>query len=143
MTDAPRTPTALPTTTPGQILGRLALVALLSGTMIGASVGARHLRDAVIHEPVCTRVCGTRGQRYEGVTQHRKSDAAAACVCVGPGRDRAEVPTRFFSDFGPVDFIARELTSTMGVVFSLLLIGTAVAVVVMLATRRRASPAPT
>jgi hypothetical protein len=108
---------------PVQILLRLVLLAVFCATMIGLGIGAQRLRDRLIHEPVCARVCGARGQRYEGVTQHRKSDAAAACRCVGPGFTRTEVPTRFFSEYALIDFFAREFTSTTGLIFVLGLAG--------------------
>ncbi len=113
-----------------QTVLRVVLLAVFCATMIGLSNGAQRLRDTRIHEPVCTRVCGARGQRYEGVTQHRKSDAAAACRCVGPGFTRTEVPTRFFSENAVIDFFARELISTLGLFFVVGLLGVGVLVVV-------------
>ncbi|MFO0626952.1 MAG: hypothetical protein U0325_15175 [Polyangiales bacterium] len=119
MTPPPPPAHAVPRLTPLQTALRVVLLAACCAAMIGVAQGAQRLRDTWIHAPVCARVCGARGQRYEGVTQHRKSDAAAACRCVGPGFARAEVPTRFFSENAVVDFFARELTSTLGLLFVL------------------------
>jgi hypothetical protein len=109
---------------------RLVLLAVFWAAMLGLNMGVQRLRETLIHEPVCTRVCGALGQRYEGVTQHRKSDSAAACRCVGPEFTRAVVPTRFFSEHAVVDFFARELTSTLGVFFVLGVLGFGVLVLV-------------
>ena len=130
MTPPPPSPHALPSLTPVQVILRLVLLVVFCATMIGLGTGARRVRDTLIHEPVCTRVCGARGLRYEGVTQHRKSDSAAACRCVGAGFTRAVVPTRFFSENAAIDFFAREMTSTMGLLFVLGLVGFGVAVLV-------------
>lgn len=141
MHHVPPSPSSLPALTPTQIFARLALLVVFCTAMIGVSIGARRLRDSLIHEPVCARVCGARGQRHDGVIQHRKSDAAAACVCVGPAGSRSEVPTRFFSEHAALDFLARELTSTMGVILAALLVGVG-ALVLFRALRPRVPPAP-
>ncbi len=82
-----------------------------------------------------------RGQRHDGVIQHRKGDAAA-CVCVGPAGSRSEVPTRFFSEQAALDFLARSLTSTMGVSLAALLVGGVGALVLFRAPGPRVPPAP-
>ena len=131
MSPTPPSAHALPRLTPMQTALRVVLLAVFCATMIGLGNGAQRLRDARIHEPVCARVCGARGQRYAGVTQHRKSDAAAACRCVGPDLTRTEVPTRFFSENAVIDFVARELTSTTGLFFVLGLLGVGVLLLVV------------
>jgi hypothetical protein len=79
--------------------------------MYVAAFGAQRLREEHIYRPVCERVCGKRGLRYENIEQARKSDRAVACRCVG-----AVIKTHFFSDNAILEFIAGEATSTFGVI---------------------------
>jgi len=130
-----------PYASPGAVVLRLLAFVLVCSVFFGAAQGASLLRERYVYAPVCQQVCGTRGMRYEGVRQHRKSDSAAACLCVGPDHERADVPTRFFSENLVVDFVLREATSSLGVIFGFIFGVLFVVTFVAVLLRKRASAA--
>ncbi|APR85295.1 Hypothetical protein A7982_10644 [Minicystis rosea] len=97
--------------------------------------GAARLREELLHRPTCEPVCHVLKMDYEGVAQARKSDRAVACKCVGAASRRSTIPTRFFSENAIVEWIAGELTSTLGVLFSAITVSV---IVIGMLHRRRA-----
>lgn len=137
----PAPPPGPATATPLGVVGRLAALAIACGLAIALARGAAHLREVHLYAPTCSTVCAERGARYDGTTQYRKIDAAAACVCLTPSRDRLVVPTSFFSSVGILEFLAAFFSSTGGVLLGVGLVVLGVYAGV-LARKKRSSAAP-